>query len=61
MVLHMEITEDQYELPVAVATSEAQLARLRGVSVNTIRVCISHEKAGRCRFSKYKRIEVEDD
>lgn len=61
MVLYMEITEDEYELPVAVATSATQLARLRGVSVNSIRASISHENAGRRKFSRYKRVEVEDD
>lgn len=56
----MEVTQDEYELPVTVAYTVAELARLRGAKESTIYSCISHEKAGRIK-SKYKKVEVEDD
>lgn len=46
MILYMEVTQDEYELPVAVAYTVAELARLRGAKESTIYSCISHEKAG---------------
>lgn len=60
MILYMEVTQDKYELPVAVAYTVAELARLRGVKESTIYSYISREKAGRFK-SKYKKVEVEDD
>lgn len=56
----MEVTQDEYELPVTVAYTIDELARLRNTKVATIRSCISNEKAGR-RKSKYKKVEIIDD
>ena len=56
----MEVTQDEYELPVAVAYTIDELARLRNTQAATIRSCISYEKAGRIK-SKYKRVEIIDD
>lgn len=60
MILYMEVTQDEYELPVAVASSVDQLSRLRGVAKSSIFSSISREKAGKSK-SKYKRVEIEDD
>ena len=59
-VVYMEVTQDEYELPVAIADSAGQLAEMRGTTKATIFSLISHEKAGVCK-SKFKRIEIEDD
>lgn len=60
MVVYMEVTDDEYELPVAVADSVQMLAKTAGIKASSILQMISHEKAGTQR-SKYKRIEIEDD
>ena len=59
-VLYMEITKDKYELPVAVADSEAALARMVGVKKNCISQCIAHTKkrGGKC---KYIKVVLEDE
>lgn len=43
-VVYMEVTKDKYELPVAIADSVAELARMIGQSRNTISSAISHAK-----------------
>ena len=60
MVVYMEVTRDEYELPIAIADNPEQLARICGTTSGSIRSSISHEKAGRNK-SKYKRVEIEDD
>lgn len=56
MTLYLEITKDEFELPLAVADSINELARLTGKNPANICHCIHRE--GR---SKYIRVEVEDD
>lgn len=60
MVVYMEVTADEFELPIAVADSAGQLAKMCGTTKGTIFSLISHEKAG-VQKSKYKRVEIEDD
>ena len=56
MTIYMQVTSDEYELPVAVADSVKKLAKLAGVNEKTIHSSISHMKSGRNR-----RVEVEDE
>lgn len=60
MTLYMRVTRDKYELPEAVAEDAGTLARMCGVTVNTIFSQISRfEHDGKpCRW---RRVEVEDD
>lgn len=58
-VLYIAVTKDKYELPIAVADSPQELAKLCGTTKNVINSMISHEKAGRIK-SKYKKIEIEE-
>lgn len=44
--LYMKCTTDKYEIPIAVADSGAELARMLGVSVNSVWSCISKEISG---------------
>ena len=60
MTLWMEVTQDEYELPVAVADSRKELAEMRHVSANTISSTICHGKRGDYRQSKYVKVKVED-
>lgn len=57
----MQVTEDEYELPVAVADTVKELAKIVGVKENTIHSSISHMKSGRIKTSIYRRVEVEDE
>lgn len=55
MKLYMCTTLDEYELPIAVAETRNELARMLGRTVNSIQSCFSHKSRG------YVEIEVEDD
>ena len=61
MKLYLKVTKDKYELPLAVADSPRELAKMIGVSPDTIFSALSHVKAGQVRNSTYKIVEVEDE
>lgn len=60
MKLYLKVTDDQYELPVAVAETQGELARMCGVSKATITSSLSHQRHGRWQ-SHYKEVKVEDE
>lgn len=53
--LYLRVTDDQYELPVAVAESPTELARMLGIRQNNVTSSISH------KVKTYCVVEVEDD
>ena len=55
MKLYMYTTLDEYELPVAVADTKKELARMLRRSVNSVQSCFSHKNRG------YITVEIEDD
>lgn len=55
MTLYMKVTNDKYELPVAVADTGRELAEMVGTTKNTIFSSISKG------YRQYQRVEVEDD
>lgn len=57
--LYMEVTRDRYELPLAVADSPWELARMRGVTVYPILHAVSH--TSRTRRTKYVKVWVDDE
>ena len=59
-MLWMQVTDDKYELPLVVAKSAGELARLTGQKRSSICSCISHaeKRGGR---SRYVRVIIEDD
>ena len=59
MTYYMEVTTDRYSLPVAVAESISELARLRRVDKSTICRCI--KVASGKRPTKYIKVEVSKD
>lgn len=61
MKLYLYVTNDEYELPVAVADSPHELAKMLGVSANTVSNSIYKERIGKTAHSQYKKIEVDDD
>lgn len=50
---YMKVTNDKYRLPVAVADSAAELARLVGATKNTVLSSISHGT------DTYEKVELE--
>ncbi len=60
MIIWMLVSEDEYELPLKIADSRNELARLCGVTPNDISSAISHAKARGTR-SRYVKVEVNDE
>lgn len=58
--LYMEVTRDKYELPVAVADSPAELAKMVGVTANRISVSLWEER-NKNKPSKYRKIPFESE
>ena len=58
--LYMEVTRDKYELPLAVADSPYELARMRRVDVTSILKAIRGVKMGTRRKSIYRLVWVDD-
>ena len=61
MKLYIKTTDDEYELPVAVGESIADLARQLKVSHSVISHSINKTRKGIYHHSVYKKVEVEDD
>lgn len=61
MTLYMEVTDDEYELPVAVADSARELSRMRGVDKHTVSSAIWRKNKRGFKFCKYVKVVVEDD
>ena len=59
--IYMAVTKDALSLPLAVADSAAELARLRGAKRENILCSISRWKKGTVRCPGYIVVEVEDD
>ena len=58
--LYLEVTRDKYELPLAVADSPYELARMRRVDVTSILKAIRGLKMGTRRKSIYRLVWVVD-
>lgn len=54
----MVVTEDEYELPLVIAESPTELAKIIGTKPDTIRSCYSHYKNGRVKHCKFRKVEV---
>lgn len=61
MTLWICVSNDKYELPIAVADTAAELARMLGVKHNTILSATCNADAGRTKWCKYKKVVIDDD
>lgn len=61
MKLYLQVTKDKYELPLAVAETGAELARMIGVNANTIHSTICKTNQVGDRRCSYVAVEVDDD
>lgn len=59
MKLYICIEKDKYELPLAVADSQRELARMLGVNSRAVSQGIYNSRKG--KNSKYKEVMVDDD
>ena len=57
MTLYIKVTKDRYELPMAVAESKSELARMLGVAPSSI----THSMHGPWGRKVYVEVEVDDD
>lgn len=60
MKVYIEVTCDEYELPVKIADSLAELAEMCGANRRNIASAIAHYNSG-INKGKYRRVEIEDD
>ena len=60
MDVWLELSRDKYKLPVAVAGSASELARITGANIVTIR-STAYKSARENKERKYIRVVVEDD
>ena len=54
--LWMVVEADEYELPIAVAGSAKELAKILGVSEDTVTSAASKELNGRCTGRRYVKV-----
>ena len=60
VTLYLKVTKDRYELPMAVAGSKSELARILGVRLSSI--CHNTRKGEESFGNRsYVEVEVEDD
>ncbi len=57
----MQVTQDEYELPIAMATTARELAEMVGKTEKYIQRTVSEYERGIKKKSKYRRVEIEDD
>ena len=59
----MEISQDGYELPLAIADTAKDLARICGVKLSTVRSSASRVNTGHDdgRFCRFRRVLIESE
>ena len=58
MKVYMKVTRDRLELPIYVADTISELARMTDSNEGVIRSSLSHMKSGRNKNSVYREIEI---
>lgn len=64
MCVYMKVTKDEFELPLAVADTPTELARITGDNLGTINSTLSRAKTGnnpkyKYKFRKYVKVEID--
>ncbi len=57
----MQVTRDKYELPVAVADTAVELARIVGTNSNNVRSAVAHVNRGDKKWSRFVRVEIDEN
>lgn len=58
--LYLEVTQDEYQLPIVVASSVPELARKTGWSVQRIWTYLNHVKHGNIKKPKFIQVVLDD-
>ncbi len=61
MKVYMEVTQDEYELPLAIADSPTELARICGTSSTNVRSAVCRWKSGEHVRSRFIVVEIDED
>lgn len=61
MKLYMKVTADEYEFPLVIADSQADLARMCGVNPQSVRKAFYNARHGRRIESAYREVEIDDE
>ena len=61
MALYMKVTDDEYELPVAIADSAGELATMLGKSKYTVRSAFQRVKKGIVEHSTYVIVDDKEN
>lgn len=59
--LWMKVTNDEYELPLAVADTMAELARMTGIKPESLYSIISRDRHGKKHSYSYREVEINDE
>ena len=60
MALYMKVSDDEYEFPIAIADSTAELARMLDKKVGTVRSAFKRVRKGEIANSTYKIIDTDE-
>ena len=60
MIVWMQVTKDEYELPVAIADSCVELSKIVGKTANNISSSINHSLQ-RGNWTPYRKVEITED
>lgn len=61
MVIWMEVTPDELELPVAVADTSFELSRMRGFEKRKVLKDMWRWKNGKMPNCRYRKVEIDDE
>lgn len=61
MTLYLRVTNDEYELPMAVADSPSELAIMLGLKRQTLWSIFSRVRKGEYRYKIYQIVEIDDE
>ena len=59
--LWLEVSDDEYELPVAVADSAEQLSRMTGRHPHAVLDMVSKHKRGLVKKCRFVKVRIDDD
>lgn len=61
MKLYLKVTTDKYELPLVVADSQSELARMLGIQPNAIHKQMHFARTGKWKWCQYREVEIDDE
>ena len=60
LYLWLMVEADEYELPLAVADSASELAKMVGVTTSTVEICAMRDSDGSISGHRYKKVRREE-